>query len=272
MKYPKDFINKIICGDCLEIMKDIPDNSIDMVLTSPPYDNLRDYKGYSFNFKDIAKELFRIVKEGGVVVWVVGDSVINGSESGTSFKQAIYFMEMGFNLHDTMIYEKSGTPYPEKIRYYQCFEYMFIFSKGKPKSINLIKDRVSKWSGSWGKRSFRKKDGSLKVVENFNYNPVGARFNIWRINNGYGRSTNDIIAYKHPAIFPDTLANDHIISWSNEDDIVLDIMCGSGTTCKMAKKNNRKYIGIDISKEYCDIAKKRVDSIQKGSQLKRWLK
>ena len=245
-------------ADCLDIMKEMPNESIDLTVSSPPYDELRKYKGYNFNFKAIAKQLFRVIKNGGVVVWVVGDTVINGSETGTSFKQALYFKKIGFNLWDTMIYMKNGSQYPEKMRYYQCFEYMFVFSKGKPKTINLIKDRKNKWQGSWGKRSVRKKDGSLEQKDKVPYQEYGIRYNVWKINTGYGFSTKDKIAYEHPAIFPDKLAEDHIRSWSNEGDIVLDPMCGSGTVCKATRYLNRKFIGIEIAKEYCEIIGKRL--------------
>lgn len=260
MNYPDDFINKIIQGDCLEVMKHIPDNSIDLVITSPPYDELRDYDGYTFDFQGIANELYRIIKQGGIVVWVVGDSVINGSESGTSFRQALYFKDVGFNIHDTMIYMKNGSPYPEKTRYYQSFEYMFILSKGKPSIVNLISDRENKWTGSWGDARKRQKDGTLKNVGKISYNKYGIRYNVWKINTGYGFSTKDKIAYHHPAIFPEKLAGDHIISWSNEGSMVLDPMSGSGTTCKMAKLLNRNYIGIELSEKYCQIARDRIEN------------
>lgn len=254
--YPDDFINKIILGDCLEVMKDIPDNSIDLTVTSPPYDSLRDYKGYKFDFESVAKELYRITKVGGVLVWIVGDKVISGSESCTSFKQAIKFTEIGFLLHDTMIYEKAGTSFPEKVRYYQAFEYMFILTKEKPKNINLIKDKPNKWAGqtTFGNSSNRMKDGSIKSFGKRKINDFGVRINIWRYANGYGYGQANKLAYGHPATFPEKLAEDHIISWSNENDIVLDPMCGSGTTCRMAKLNNRNFIGIEISNEYCDLA------------------
>ena len=144
-------MNKIICGNCVEIMKEWENNIIDLTITSPPYDNLRDYKGYVFDFENIAKQLYRVTKSGGVVVWIVGDATIKGSETGTSFRQALYFKEIGFNLHDTMIYSKAGFQYPATNRYHQTFEYMFIFSKGKPKTFNPIKDRKNKWDGPWGK-------------------------------------------------------------------------------------------------------------------------
>jgi len=256
-KFMKDFKNKIIQGDCLEVMKDMSDNIVDLVVTSPPYDNLRDYQGYTFNFKEIAKELFRVIKDGGVVVWIVGDATIKGSETGTSFKQALYFKEIGFNLHDTMIYQKSGLTFPEVNRYYPCFEYMFILSNGKPKTVNLIADKINKNPGGSG-GTFRQVNGDLTKGYGHKIKNVGIRFNIWLYDTGYGKSTTDKMAFEHPATFPEKLASDHIKSWSNKGDLVLDPMNGSGTTTKMAKQLNRKYIGIDISEKYCKIARQRL--------------
>lgn len=262
MKYPDDFINKIICGDCLEVMKDISDKSIDLVITSPPYDNLRDYQGYLFNFEGIAKELFRITKDGGVVVWVVGDATVNGSETGTSFKQALYFKEVGFNLHDTMIY-KSGKPPLTHNRYEQCFEYMFILSKNHLNTFNPIKIKTnfsgdikkyyySPASSKDKKRATRQRDGET-IVNEYKY-----KDNIWEYATGMNGSSKDKIAFEHPAIFPEKLASDHIISWSNKGDLVLDPFNGSGTTTKMAKLLGRNFIGIEISEKYCEIARQRL--------------
>jgi site-specific DNA-methyltransferase (adenine-specific) len=252
-------MNKIIQGDCLEVMKTFDDNYIDLTVTSPPYDNLRDYKGYSFNFEGIAKELYRITKKGGVVVWVVGDATVKGSETGTSFKQALYFKEIGFNLHDTMIYNKtSTTPVGGRNRYFQRFEYMFIFSKGKPVTFNPItRKRINKHNDNRKtriKNTSRNKDGSWnrKFVV---INEIVKISNVWEFMPG---NSGGKIESKHPAIFPEKLAEDHILSWSNEGDIVLDPMAGSGTTLKMAKLLNRNYIGIEISEEYCDIIKERL--------------
>lgn len=252
-------LNKNYNENCLDTMAKMPDNFIDLTVTSPPYDNLRDYNGYSFDFESVAKELYRVTKEGGVVVWVVGDATIKGSETGTSFKQALFFKECGFNLHDTMIYEKTGVM-PSKVRYTQQFEYMFILSKGKPKSINLIKDRRNNWAGSetFSNITVRQKDGTLKKKDKKKINEFGLRFNIWRIINGSGFGQKDKIAYKHPATFPEQLANDHIISWSNEGDLVYDPFMGSGTTAKMSKINNRNWIGSEMSEEYCEIIKQRI--------------
>lgn len=260
-------INNIICSEASKLLKTFPNNCIDLVVTSPPYDNLRDYKGYSFDFKSIAKELFRVIKEGGVVVWVVADATIDGSETGTSFKQALHFKEIGFNLYDTMIYRRLGMRFPESSRYYPCFEFMFVLSKGKPKTINLIKDRKNITVGQKlaRKSQDRNKDGELKpnsayrLDKNRRILSYGVRWNIWEYHTGgVGKSYKEPFVSKHPAVFPEKLAEDHIKSWSNEEDIVLDPMCGSGTTCKMALKNNRKFIGIDISEEYCEIARRRL--------------
>jgi DNA modification methylase len=254
MSYP---VNEIICGDCVEVMKDFPADSIDLVVTSPPYDNLRDYKGFTFNFEAIAQELYRIIKLGGVVVWVVGDQTIKFCESLSSFKQAIYFVEnCGFNLLDTMIYHKTNYPpaYPSIKRYANTFEYMFVFVRQSPKTFNAIRTlRVETPDG--GTHSYRQKDGSLKKKIIFNSKKTKESTNVWELCPTRAKDSGD-----HPAIFPEILAENHIITWSNPGDIVLDPMCGSGTTCKMALKHGRKYIGIDTSPEYCDLAVKRISA------------
>jgi DNA modification methylase len=266
------WLNQIICGDNVAVMRQMPDRCIDLTVTSPPYDNLRTYNGESnWNFevfKEVAKELFRITKPGGVVVWIVGDATIKGSETGTSFKQALFFKDIGFNLHDTMIY-KRHSPHPPNIRYWQTFEYMFVLSKGKPKTFNLLTQKKTRHAG-FKKQTIRRKDGTIETLEgnakeriiNAQQSAERIRDNVWEISSGYGRSSKDSIAYQHPAIFPEQLANDHIISWSNIGDVVLDPMCGSGTTCKMAKLTGRNFIGIDISEEYCEIARRRVEQAQ----------
>lgn len=257
-------LNRIYQIDCVEGMKLLPRECIDLTVTSPPYDNLRDYKGYVFNFESVAKELYRITKDGGIVVWVVGDSVVKGSETLTSFKQALYFKEIGFNVHDTMIYEKNSCAFPDINRYYNVFEYMFVLSKGKPKTVNRIEDRKNKWGGTqtFGAITERQSDGTLKNTKGRKtVKDYGVRYNIWRYNTGKGQSTKDSIAFNHPAIFPEKLAEDHIVSWSNEGDVILDCFMGSGTTAKMAQLTRRKWIGFEQSPEYIEIANKRLDHI-----------
>ena len=249
-------INKIYNENCLDTMARMPDGFIDLTVTSPPYDNLRDYKGYSFDFEKIAKELFRVTKDGGVVVWVVADETKNFCESLSSFKQAIFFVEhCGFNLLDTMIYHKSNyaPAYPTLRRYANTFEYMFIFSKGKPKTFNPIQQEKILKNYKNKKSYFRQKDGSqvLKVID-CDRETKDAE-NVWTV-----CPTKSKDAGNHPAVFPEKLANDHIISWSNEGDLVYDPFMGSGTTAKMAVLNNRNYIGSEISKEYCEIAEQRL--------------
>lgn len=253
---------KLICGDCLEEMRKMPDEIIDLTITSPPYDNLRTYNGYSFNFENIAKELYRITKKGGIVVWVIGDQTINGSETGTSFKQALYFKEIGFNLHDTMIWRKqtftdTGSL---KTRYGNVFEYMFVLSKSKPKTFNPIKDRENKTYGRKKTGTIILKDGTSKEVSSKgkNIRRFSQRFNVWDINTCISNKERT----KHPAQFPEQLVKDHILSWSNEGDLILDPFMGSGTTGKMCKLLNRDFIGIEISDEYFNIAKERINNLE----------
>ena len=259
--YPDDYVNKVLCGNCLELMKNIPDNSIDLTVTSPPYDTLRDYKGFHFNFEMIAKQLYRITKEGGVVVWVVGNETKNFCESLTSFKQAQFFVERcKFKLLDTMIYKKKSYPpaYPTLRRYASTFEYMFVFSKGRPNTFNALREDkcVSSIAGNVTS-SFRQKDGTLLKRTIDVSKKTKERTNVWEYLTG-SHANEDKEKFKHPATFPNKLAEDHILSWSNEGDLVLDPMCGSGTTCKMAKYNGRNFIGMECSEEYCKIARTRL--------------
>lgn len=259
-------INSIIHGDSAETMNLLDADSIDLTVTSPPYDNLRTYnKGSNFDFHGIAGQLYRVTKPGGVVVWIVGDATISGSETGTSFRQALHFMSLGFNLHDTMIYKKNTLSHPSSNRYWQVFEYMFVFSKGKPKTFNPIMDRPNKWAGTPIHGTTRPAHGRLEKL-NFKEPKIiaemGARENIWEYNVGGGIGAENRIAYKHPAIFPLKLAEDNIKTWSNEGDLILDPMIGSGTTAIAAINTNRNYIGIDIDEEYVKLAKERIESLR----------
>jgi len=248
----------LMLGDCLERMKEIPDGSVDLTVTSPPYDNLRTYNNSldwgEHVWKPVLQELFRVTKKGGVVVWVVNDATIKGSETGTSFRQALYAKEIGFNLHDTMIYAKGGQGATgSTLAYWQDFEYMFVFTKGKISTFNPIEDRKNKTKPrekeeSQGHRFINGETKGKRIIKRKEF---GRRFNIWK----YHESGTRI---NHPAVFPEKLANDHILSWSNEGDTVLDPFMGSGTTGKMALLNNRKFIGIEKDAGYFEIAKQRL--------------
>jgi len=258
-------LNKIYNEDCLDTMAKMPDGFIDLTVTSPPYDNLRDYNGYFFDFKNIAKELFRVTKPGGVVVWIVGDATVNGSETGTSFKQALFFKETGFNLHDTMIYYQNGTGAKgSNLAYWQSFEYMFVLSKGKPKTVNRIADKRNPNFGK--KRSSNGSDKLNKIGTRTERRGVlipefSVRENVWKYNLGQNDKTD------HPAVFPEKLVADHIFSWTNENDLVYDCFMGSGTTAKMAHIYKRNWIGSEISKEYVELANKRLDGYLRQQTL-----
>lgn len=259
---------KLINGDCVTEMKKMPESSIDLTVTSPPYDNLRSYNGNNEQWnesvwQDVFDGLLRVTKDGGVVVWIVNDSTVNGSETGTSFKQALYAMQIGFKLHDTMIYMKDNPPPTGgKNRYFSSFEYMFVFSKGSPKTFNPIEmPRRNKWNDKRtrrirpvtrnGKGEFHKKEvmvntGNVKLQ------------NVWSFIVGGGHVASDKLAHQHPAIFPEQLARDHVLSWSNEGDVVFDPFMGSGTTGKMSMQLNRKFFGIELDQKYYSIARARI--------------
>ena len=261
---------QLIKGDCLDGMKGISDGSVDLTVTSPPYDNLRTYNGNNdlwgeHVWKEVLVNLYRVTKQGGVVVWVVNDATIKGSETGTSFKQALWAKECGFNLHDTMIWQKIS-PYQHNNRYINCFEYMFVFSKGVCKTTNLIKDRKNKWGGTQIHGTERQASGKTKqlseVQKSKKVKDYGNRYNIWDISpvkTNRGES--------HPAPFPEKLAHDHIISWSNKGDTVLDPFMGSGTTGVACVNTKRKFIGIEMDNTYFEIAKERIGKAMKNVQL-----
>ena len=261
---------QLFCFDNIKYLNTVNDNTFDLTVTSPPYDNLRDYKGYSWDFEALAKELYRTTKVGGVVVWVVGDATIEGSETGSSFRQALYFMECGFNLHDTMIYHKVS-PFPSNVRYQQAFEYMFILSKGKPKTFNASLRQLKSakpFSKNVESKTYRDKYGKttnpneravlrLRNAQNEKYTIAE---NIWYIPAGYMIGSKDKCSFNHPATFPENLAYYHVMSWSNKNDVIFDSFMGSGTTAKMCEKSNRKWIGCEISEEYCEIIKHRIET------------
>ena len=263
-------INQIYNQSCITGMQEMDENMVDLCVTSPPYDDLRTYNDSSkwdFEvFKEVAQGLYRVMKVGGVIVWVVGDAVIKGSETGSSFRQALYFMDLGFKLHDTMIYEKNGTAFPARRdgnRYSQLFEYMFILSKdSKPKTANLICDKPNKWAGwqPWGKSggTMRSKDGTLVERQQKPTPDFSPRNNIWKYNTGKGYTTKDDFAFEHPAMYPEMLAQDHIKTWSNENDLVLDPFMGAGTTAVISKDTNRNFIGFEIDESYYNVSQRRL--------------
>jgi DNA modification methylase len=252
-------------GDCLDVLPTLADGSVDLTVTSPPYDNLRTYNG-SLNdwseakWKAIIAELFRVTKHGGVVVWVVGDATIKGSETGTSFRQALYAMECGFRLHDTMIYQTDKQPMNDN-RYQACFEYMFIWSKGKPVTFNPIKVPCKHAGKPNVSRVYFAADGAKKAMSKPGvYNETKVKQSIWHLSSGNDKSG-------HPAAFPEVLARDHILSWSNPSDTVFDPFLGSGTTGKMALAHGRNFIGIERDPEYFAIAQKRIADARQDMPL-----
>lgn len=261
----------LIKGDCLEKLKDIPDNSIDCTVTSPPYDNLRTYRGNNAVWKEtvwqeVFQQLFRITKIGGVVVWVVADATIGGSETGTSFRQALWGMDCGFKLHDTMIWNKNAFSAVGalSVRYAPVFEYMFVFAKGKLKTFNPIKDKPNVTAGQKISGTVRNADGTLKPKSTIGniISSFGQRYNVWEINAQRQQGKN-----VHPAPFPYSLAQDHIISWSNPSDLILDPFMGSGSTGVACFLTNRNFIGIELDDKYFELASNRIKDVDKFNEI-----
>lgn len=264
-------LDTIICGDNVAVLATLPDNCIDLTVTSPPYDNLRKYNGYTWDFEGVAQQLYRVTKLGGVVVWVVGDRVRDGDETCMPFLQTLHFRSLGFKLHDTMVWNKENVLPRETNgnRYEQHFEYMFVLSKGRPRVTNIRRlpcKRAGQRTTSTCREnhSDRQRTSSTLIVNDTK--PAG---NVW-VYSGGANATKDKCAFEHPAIFPEKLVEDHILSWSNEGDVVLDPFSGSGTTCKMALLNNRRYIGIDISEEYCELARQRIAKAEEEKRDEQW--
>jgi site-specific DNA-methyltransferase (adenine-specific) len=246
-------MNQAYCADCAAFLPTMEAESVDLTVTSPPYDNLRSYKGFAFDWQTVIWELFRVTKRGGVVVWIVNDQTADGSETGTSFRQALFAMDCGFNLHDTMIWSKGSVSFPDSNRYFPSFEYMFVFSKGAPKAFHPIADRPNAYGGVKLHGTWRQQDGSVKpkTIRGTTVAEMGWRFNVWDIPPERTNRTG------HPAVFPLRLAKDHIRSWSNEGDLVLDPFLGSGTTRIAAYDLRRNFIGTEISLEYFEAQEKR---------------
>ena len=266
-----NYLNQVFLGRAEEVLKEFPDDIVDLTISSPPYDGARKYKGFEFNFEDIANELFRVTKKGGVCVWIVNDETLHGTESGTSFRQALYFKDIGFNLHDTMIFGKKNYCPLTHNRYEQEFEYMFILSKGKPKTFNPLvvptksagriqnRNKYTCESVTTEKGCRVRKREELTVVKD-----TKMKGNVWYYSTGRTSPMRDKYGNMHPAVFPELLVADHIESWSNEGDLVLDPLSGSGTTLKMAYLMNRDYIGIEMSTEYFDLISKRMEELKQN--------
>ena len=247
--------NQLYVADCVEFMERMEAESVDLTVTSPPYDDLRNYNGYSFDFKGVADGLLRVTKPGGVVVWVVGDK-INGGRTLSSFQQGIHFKDIGFQMHDVMIYRKKNTPFMRSNAYTNAFEFMFVLSKGSPKTFNPLKEPTVRSGYEMLVHNKGPDAVNNKVLKELKKEKT--RTNIWAYAVGMGGTTRDKVAFKHPAVFPEKLAGDHILSWTEPGDLVFDPMCGSGTTPKMALLKDRDYIGVDISREYVMIAEQRM--------------
>ena len=254
-------INEIVCGDNVSVLSTFPGDCIDLVVTSPPYDNLRTYGGHSWDFEGVASQLVRVIKPGGVIVWVVADATINGSETGTSMRQALHFKDVcGLRIHDTMVYQKTNAIPLTHNRYEQQWEYMFVFSKGKPVTFSPLMERCLNAGRKNPSGTFRhegKETGAAHTPKPVSQEKI--KYNVWPYDVGFMKSSCDVIAFDHAASFPESLAGDHIKSWSNEGDLVLDPFAGSGTTCKAAKILQRRFIGIEINPNYVEICRKRLE-------------
>ncbi len=250
--------NCFYAGDAASLLRKYSTDVFDLTVTSPPYENLRNYNGYKFDAKQMLSAVYRVTAPGGVCVWVVGERIA-GSRSLSSFEHAFIGRDVGWSVHDVMIYQKKNTPFPRSNAYTPCYELMLIFSKGKPKTFNPLKTPTVR--NGWETAVYGKGPDAVNRKRAVKLKKEKVKNNIWQYAVGFGGSTADKVAFEHPAIFPEQLAKDHILSWSNPGDSVLDPMCGSGTTCKMAHMNGRNWVGIDISKEYILIAKKRLASI-----------
>ena len=262
----QEFIDKILCCDGIQGMQALPDACISLTVTSPPYDGLRSFGGQRWDmgiFRGIAEELWRVTMPGGVVVWVVADAIVDGSETGTSARQKLYFQEIGFRIHHTMIMDKAGSRWPCKVRYGDSVEYAFILSKGRPRTINLLQDKHNRYAGQVQNFNRREVDGRLiPAGRSRPISECGHRRAIWKYAAGSGLTTRDRYAFDHPAVMPEAMARDHILSWSRPGDLVFDPMAGAGTTCKMAVLNHRRYLGCEINPQYHEIAIRRVREAQ----------
>ena len=252
-------VNRFYAGNAITVLSRFREGAFDLTVTSPPYEDLRKYNGYQFDPGEMLEAILRVTAPGGVCVWVVGER-INGSRSLSSFQHAFIGRDVGWQVHDVMIYQKKNTPFMRANAYTPCYELMLVFSKGKPKTFNPIK--VPTVRNGWETAVHNKGPDAVNRKRPVELKKEKVKTNIWQYAVGLGGSTKDKVAFEHPAIFPEALARDHILSWSNPEDLVLDPMCGSGTTCKMAEIHGRQWVGIDISEEYIKVAQRRLVGIE----------
>jgi site-specific DNA-methyltransferase (adenine-specific) len=255
---PEGLVNQILQTDCVQGMQQLPDCCIPLTVTSPPYDHFRAYGGHRFDFEAVAKELWRITMKGGIVVWVVQDQVVKGSFTGTKHRQAIYFQELGFGIHNELTMVTLNSRIPQKVRYTPTSHTAFVLAKGHPRAVNLLRDKPNKQAGmykpTWSRRTREgnRETGSYgKEVARF-----GLRSDVWVYLVGNNVTTTD--GTKHPALMPEEMAEDLIVSWSRPGDLVFDPFAGAGTTCKMAMLNHRHYLGMEIHEPYVHVAKARL--------------
>jgi DNA modification methylase len=257
-----ELIDRVLNNNGIAGMKKLPDGCIPMTMTSPPYDKLREFGGHPWDFESfipIAEELYRITMQGGVVVWIVADSIIDGSETGTSARQKLRFLEIGFNAHHTMVMHRKGSRWPSKVRYGDSLEYAFVLSKGKPRTIKLLRDKPNKHAGMVQTFNRRELDGRQRPTGTSQpVKEMGVRSAIWTYAAGGPATTKDNYAFNHPALMPERMAEDHIRSWSRIGDLIFDPMCGAGTTCKMALLNHRRYLGFEVHEPYHRLAESRM--------------
>ena len=255
-------VNKIICEDNITYLKTLPDECIDFVITSPPYDALRDYNGYKLDLHGLGVELLRVLKDGGICVMVIQDSTRDFAKSLTSFRTIVDWCDnIGFRLFECNIYNRQGTEGAWwKKRFRVDHEYMPIFLKGKRPQY-FDKENIKIPSKHGGKimtganiRTKNGQTGSRKVK----INPTKCPGTVMTFGNTCGGESK--LKSKHPAVFPNMLAYDMIECFCPEDGTVLDPFNGSGTTTLAAKCLGRNYIGIDVSEEYNKIARERLET------------
>lgn len=251
---------RLLTGDACEILPTIRESSVDLTVFSPPYDGLRDYKGKpSFDMAVLGREILRVTKEGGVCCMVIQDATKNGAKSLTSFRTACLFADLGWRLFECCIYSRAGVPGAWWTKRFRVdHEYIFIFTRGDglPRRFDKTSLMVeSKYAGITAGGTKRTTKGDFVAIKKTVISPLKCRGTIWH----YAASNTERNKTKseHPATYPDSLARDIISCFSKEGDLVLDPMMGSGTTGIASVNMGRRFLGIEISVQYMEIAKRR---------------